>query len=101
MAARLGMHGNGERMMIKCRERTPLVEAYHHDLGHEIPEWLMTAILVKKAKLGPNSSIELHTRHGLVRAAVGDWIVQDAGGELRTWTPDAFARKYEPALVEN
>lgn len=87
--------------MIKCRERAPLVEAYHHDLGHELPEWLMTAILDRKATLGPNSSIEIHTRHGLARAAVGDWIVQDRGGELRSWTPADFARKYEPAYVEN
>lgn len=88
--------------MIQCREKTPLIEAYHHDLGHELPEWLLAAFTVQKARLEKDSSLAIDTGEGRIHAAVGDWIVRDATGKMRSWKPDAFARKYEPvATIEN
>ena len=85
--------------MLKCREKVPVVEAYHHDLEHELPEWLLSALCVKQVKLRRDSSLAIRTSTGEMHASVGDWIVRCPKGELHPYTPDSFARTYE--TVEN
>ena len=43
----------------------------------------------------PNAPLEIHTREGTMRAAVGDWIIRGVQGEFYPCKPDIFAATYE------
>lgn len=45
--------------------------------------------------------ISIHTREGVMRADIGDWIIKGVQGELYPCKPDIFAATYEPAERED
>lgn len=83
--------------MAKFRKRPVLVEAYHHDLKHEVPPWLAGANATGKVAFLSDNEIAIHTLEGVMRCAVGDWVIQGVKGELYPCKPDIFAITYEPA----
>lgn len=43
-----------------------------------------------------DGSLNIRTLEGMMRAEVGDWVIQGVKGELYPCKPDIFAATYEP-----
>lgn len=70
------------------------------------PDWFAdavtanTVILHGTGKWGEGPCyLEIKTLEGVMRAEVGDWIIQGVKGELYPCKPDIFAATYEPAAL--
>lgn len=63
------------------------------------PKWLIDAMLseppaVRAVACG---GLDIVTLEGVMRANVGDWVIQGVKGELYPCKPDIFAATYDPA----
>lgn len=83
--------------MPKFRKKPVVIDAYHHDLQHEIPEWLLEANKADQVGFLSDNEVAIFTREGTMRAAIGDWIIRGVKGEIYPCKPDIFAATYEPA----
>lgn len=67
------------------------------------PAWLINALVHQHSDSGPRAEpipgggLLIHTLEGVMRAEVGDWVIQGVKGELYPCKPDIFAATYEPA----
>jgi hypothetical protein len=88
---------------MKYRKRPVVIEAYQvppNDLKQRdpMPPWLMKAMDDKQVVAYPvESYLSISTLEGMMKAQVGDWIIQGVKGELYPCKPDIFAATYEPA----
>lgn len=91
--------------MPKFRKKPVVIEA-HLNTGEWKPvvEWLQqiagsffafqpgTAPPITR---NPDGTLNVHTAEGVMRANVGDWIIQGVKGEFYPCKPDIFAATYE------
>ncbi len=81
---------------MKFRKKPVVIEAFK--LGHDpIPDWAgnETGILYyTPAEALPYA--EIPTLEGVMRADLGDYIIQGVKGERYPCKPDIFAATYEP-----
>lgn len=82
---------------MKFRKKPVVIEAYCHDLQHEIPDWLLDANKANAVVFQSDNTIAIPTLEGVMRGDVGDWIIKGVKGELYPCKPDIFAATYEPA----
>lgn len=86
--------------MANYRLKLPLIEAVRWDpkaSPSTLPQWLLTALPTYRP-FGDDGSVIINTVDGEQTAAVGDFIVRGAYGELFPCTPARFLEAYE--LVE-
>lgn len=86
--------------MPKFRKKPVVIEAYLHDLKHEVPEWLLDANKTGTVAFLSDNEVAITTREGVMRAEVGDWIIRGVAGELYPCKPDIFAATYDPVEAE-
>ena len=89
---------------MKFRKKPVVIEAWqvHPDDGMTRqlpPAWLMAAMTREPAAVVPiaGGGLSIRTLEGVMKADVGDWIIQGVAGELYPCKPDIFAATYEPA----
>ena len=90
---------------MKYRKKPVVIEAYQvpPDDGQTRqlpPPWLIQQMTMPPPALVnalPDGGMTIATLEGVMRADVGDWIIQGVKGELYPCKPDIFAATYEPA----
>lgn len=96
--------------MPKFRKKPVVIEAWQNYTGDpeidgrpglamRAPEWLNKAMqndLVIRSVSVPGV-LYVNTLEGVMRAEVGDWIIQGVKGELYPCKPNVFAATYEIA----
>ncbi len=87
---------------MKFRKKPVVIEAFevHPNDGktHALPpRWLVNAIIGGGVVPLDEGGMDIKTLEGIMRAEVGDWIIQGVKGELYPCKPDIFAATYEPA----
>lgn len=83
---------------MSFRTKPVVIEAWPHtgDLS-ALPQWMADAFLSGSPPYTTDDgAILVHTLEGVMRAEVGDWIIQGVKGELYPCKPDIFALTYEP-----
>jgi hypothetical protein len=90
--------------MPQFRKKPVVIEAFqvHPDDGltRELPPmWLISAMACRPETVVPaeGGGLDIKTLEGVMRANVGDWVIQGVKGELYPCKPDIFAATYEPA----
>lgn len=81
---------------MRYRKKPVVIDAYHHDLQNEIPDWLLDVNRADRVVFQSDNTIAIPTREGVMRADIGDWIIRGVKGELYPCKPDIFAATYEP-----
>jgi hypothetical protein len=86
---------------MKFRKKPVVIEAYEfqNKVGEDTrPDWLFQAIARGDVKFHPGADehLTIHTLEGVMRADVGDFIIQGVKGELYPCKPDIFHATYEP-----
>ena len=98
-------------LMPLFRKKPILIEAWQNYTGDpEIdgrpglampaPDWLNEA-MASRVVIRPSAAagaMFIDTPEGVMRADVGDWIIQGVAGELYPCRRDIFAATYEPAI---
>jgi hypothetical protein len=92
-------------MMAKYRKKPVVIEAWQLPPNGNVvrpgpPPWLSQAIIDGDVRTLRAGGAQIVTREGIMRADVGDWIIQGVKGELYPCKPDIFAATYEPADSE-
>ena len=87
---------------MKFRKKPVVIEAVQIPPNDEMtraipPTWLVAAIAAGEVTPVAGGGIDIDTKAGVVRADVGDWLIQGVKGELYPCKPDIFAATYEPA----
>jgi len=89
---------------MKFRKKPVVIEAFevHPDDGltRQLPPmWLIDAMVCNPQIVVPLpcGGLDIKTLEGVMRANVGDWVIQGVKGELYPCKPDIFAATYEPA----
>ena len=87
---------------MKYRTKPVIIDAFNWTGGpdqEEDPEWIVDAIKEGNAwfkKAGsPSVKFYIKTLEGTMEAAVGDYIIQGAQGEIYTCKPEIFRATYE------
>ena len=57
--------------------------------------WMRASGTVDTSEIVPRQSLSIPTRQGVLRAALGDWIIWNEQGEFSSCKPDIFAATYE------
>ena len=84
--------------MSRFTKKPVTIEAWRNqESGALQPEWLRAAWASGTVTHGPTGSILIRTLEGVMRADIGDWIIQGVKGELYPCKPDIFAATYEAA----
>lgn len=86
---------------MSFRTKPVVIEAWPHtgDLS-ALPQWMADAFLSGSPPYTTDDgAILVHTLEGVMRAEVGDWIIQGVKGELYPCKPDIFALTYEPVVA--
>lgn len=86
--------------ILRFRKKPIVVEAWqvHPDDGHTRqlpPRWLMDKLIDSTARPIDGGGLEIDTLEGVMRADVGDWIIQGVKGEVYPCKPDIFEQTYE------
>ena len=87
--------------MAKFRKKPVVIEAFQVPPADDTtkwlpPSWLVSAILGGGVTPLDGGGLDIHTLEGVMRADVGDWLIQGVKGELYPCKPDIFAATYEP-----
>lgn len=89
---------------MKFRKKPVVIEAWQvsPDDGQTRqlpPMWLISAIACRPPTVEaiPGGGLNIKTLEGVMRAEVGDWVIQGVKGELYPCKPDIFTATYEPA----
>lgn len=89
--------------MPKFRKKPVVIEAWQvpaiGEYSPDTPAWLLQAVVSSKIEsVKPaDGALLIHTLEGVMRADVGDWVIQGVKGELYPCKPDIFAATYEAA----
>lgn len=88
--------------MAKYRKKPVVIEAFcwRGDVRFGAPDWLTEWVSPNGGRVSIyaiDSSLEIPTLEGVMRADVGDWIIQGVKGEIYPCKPDIFVATYEPA----
>lgn len=86
---------------MKFRKKPVVIEAYKvrdplDDDTFPTPQWLLAGITSGTVNAYTDGHVEITTLEGVMRADVGDWIIQGVKGELYPCKPDIFEATYEP-----
>lgn len=81
---------------MKFRKKPVVIEAWRNQSGSPIPKWFNEAWTKEKIRFAGGGAINIHTLEGVMRAELGDWIIQGVQGELYPCKPDIFEATYEP-----
>lgn len=91
-------------MNLKFRMKPVVIEAFQvppdDDMTRPLPPmWLVSAMACRPPSVLPSEGggLSIQTLEGVMRADVGDWIIQGVMGELYPCKPDIFAATYEAA----
>ena len=83
--------------MPTFRKKPVEIEAFQFQAPPiSVPSWLADAMDAEDVRMFPDR-VEIHTLEGVMRADVGDWIIQGVQGELYPCKPDIFAATYTDA----
>lgn len=85
---------------MKFRKKPVVIEAFEvHPEDNQTrrlpPGWLVDALMAGTVKPLAGGGLDIHTLEGVMRAEVGDWVIQGVKGELYPCKPDIFAATYE------
>lgn len=85
--------------MAKFRKKPVIIEAIKWN-GENIAQ---VHHFCEDAAIGPVSDncIEIITLEGIMKANVGDWIIQGVNGEFYPCKPDIFEKTYEEVTNED
>lgn len=61
----------------------------------DLAAWMGAARTVDVSEIVPQQPLAIPTRQGVLRAAIGDWIIWNHRGEFSSCPPDPFAATYE------
>lgn len=86
--------------MPKFRKKPVVIEAFqlhpNDDQTRALPpNWLVGAVVKGGIKMQPDGGAHIDTLEGVMRATVGDWIIQGVKGEMYPCKPDIFDATYE------
>lgn len=86
---------------MKFQKKPVVIEAWQvvPDDGstQSTPHWLVKAIIKETVVPVDGGGIDIKTLEGVMRAEVGDWIIQGVKGELYPCKPDIFEMTYQAA----
>lgn len=83
---------------MKYRKKPVVIEAFCWTGGPdqtEDPIWAIEAVERGEITFEPGA-ILIDTLEGVMRGAVGDWIIKGVKGEIYPCKPDIFTATYEP-----
>jgi hypothetical protein len=81
------------------RKKPVVIQAFQ--LGDDIPDWFMDKVTTNDVVLHLERGIptsghaEIKTLEGVMRADVGDFVIQGVKGEIYPCKPDIFQATYE------
>jgi hypothetical protein len=95
---------------MKFRKKPGVIEAFQYDGdfingrgNYYIPEWAINAhkrgilSFAEDHQSGLPYELFVKTLEGVMKANVGDYVIQDVNGELYPCKPDVFDKTYELA----
>ena len=89
--------------MPKFRKKSLVIEA--HRIGDDgwpamiwqgVNDCQITLHLSRDAAKCVTGFVDIHTKEGVMRGEVGDWIIRGTAGEFYPCKPDIFVATYEP-----
>jgi hypothetical protein len=87
---------------VKYRKKPVVIEAFRvpppdDETREAAPTWLVNALLNSSVTVIATGGLNITTLEGVMRADVGDYVIQGVKGELYPCKPDIFAATYELA----
>lgn len=87
--------------MTRYRKRPVEVEAFQVIEGDTVPDWLLGNIERGFAWFQNGGGFGVRTKEGVLRAEIGDWIIQGVKGEIYPCKPDIFEMTYDKVDERN